>query len=124
VEHICAEAHTAFRKTTLVPKSSRLGGDSASGERWVDDEEEESPVVRWWETPMPGNAESNHLLGALPKEILERWKPHLESVDLKLGQVLYEAGGPLSHVYFPTSSIVVIVRPAPSLRQGWLLGNI
>jgi CRP-like cAMP-binding protein len=59
---------------------------------------------------MPENAESNRLLRALPEEIRERWQPHLESVDLRLGQVLYEAGGPLSHVYFPTSSIVSLLN--------------
>jgi CRP-like cAMP-binding protein len=59
---------------------------------------------------MPENAENNHLLAALPQDIRKRWQPHLESVDLKLGQVLYEAGGPLSHVYFPTSSIVSLLN--------------
>jgi CRP-like cAMP-binding protein len=59
---------------------------------------------------MPETAESNRLLRALPQEIRERWQPHLESVDLGLGQVLYEAGGPLSHVYFPTSSIVSLLN--------------
>ncbi|MEO8153691.1 MAG: Crp/Fnr family transcriptional regulator, partial [Rhizobacter sp.] len=48
----------------------------------------------------------NQLLAALPGDLLERWRPQLEWVAMPLGQVLYESGGTLSHVYFPTSSIV------------------
>ncbi|MEO7659740.1 MAG: Crp/Fnr family transcriptional regulator [Pyrinomonadaceae bacterium] len=51
-------------------------------------------------------AADNHLLAALPKEDLERIEPHLESVSLSLGQVLYESGDKLSHLYFPTTAIV------------------
>jgi CRP-like cAMP-binding protein len=42
----------------------------------------------------------------LPHAEWSRWKPHLEPVDLPLGQVLYESGATLSHVYFPTTAIV------------------
>jgi CRP-like cAMP-binding protein len=35
--------------------------------------------------------------------------PHLERVDLKLGQVLYESGQDLTHVYFPTTAIVSLL---------------
>ena len=48
----------------------------------------------------------NHLLAALPQVEWQRWLPQCESVDMPLGQVLYESGGTLSHVYFPTTSIV------------------
>jgi CRP-like cAMP-binding protein len=51
----------------------------------------------------------NQLLAALPKAELHRWLPHLEYVDLRLGEVLYEAGGTLSHVYFPTTAIVSLL---------------
>jgi CRP-like cAMP-binding protein len=53
------------------------------------------------QTPM-----QNHLLAALPKEIFERIAPHLELIPMPLGEVLYESGGQLHHVYFPTTSIV------------------
>jgi len=33
----------------------------------------------------------------------------LEAVELPLGKVLYESGGTLSHVYFPTTSIVSLL---------------
>jgi CRP-like cAMP-binding protein len=53
------------------------------------------------QTPM-----QNHLLAALPKEIFERIAPHLELIPMPLGEVLYESGGQLHHVYFPTTAIV------------------
>ncbi len=51
----------------------------------------------------------NQLLAALPKEVYERLLPHLEPVSMKLGAVLYESGGQMTHVYFPTSSIVSLL---------------
>lgn len=52
------------------------------------------------------NREGNHLLSALPDAEWQRWLPMLEVVDMPLGQVLYESGGTMQHVYFPTTSIV------------------
>jgi CRP-like cAMP-binding protein len=51
----------------------------------------------------------NHLIAALPPAEAERWLPLLESVDMPLGSVLYESGGTLKHVYFPTTSIVSLL---------------
>jgi CRP-like cAMP-binding protein len=51
----------------------------------------------------------NHLLDALPHEQWERWRPQLEYVDMPLGQVLYEPGNTLTHVYFPTTAIVSLL---------------
>jgi CRP-like cAMP-binding protein len=51
----------------------------------------------------------NQLLAALPEADWQRWLPQLEWVDLPLGHVLYESGGTLSHVYFPTSAIVSLL---------------
>jgi CRP-like cAMP-binding protein len=48
----------------------------------------------------------NHLLAALPAEIFDRIVPHLELVSMPLGEVLYESGGQLQYVYFPTTAIV------------------
>jgi CRP-like cAMP-binding protein len=55
------------------------------------------------------NPRQNHLLGALPPEQWERWRSHLEYVDMPLGQVVYESGTTLTHVYFPTTAIVSIL---------------
>jgi CRP-like cAMP-binding protein len=51
----------------------------------------------------------NHLLAALPDAEAQRWLPLLEPVDLPLGEVLYESGMTLSHVYFPTTAIVSLL---------------
>ena len=51
----------------------------------------------------------NHLLAALPEAEWLRWLSQLEPVDLPLGKVLYESGGKLSHVYFPTTSIISLL---------------
>ena len=57
-------------------------------------------------TPTPF---SNHLLAALPAAEYTRWLPALELVELPLGQVLYESGDTLSHVYFPVTAIVSLL---------------
>ena len=48
----------------------------------------------------------NHLLAALPEEILQRLSPHLELVSMPLGEVLCESSSQLHHVYFPTTAIL------------------
>jgi CRP-like cAMP-binding protein len=50
--------------------------------------------------------DQNHLLAAVPVEVFDRLAHHLELVAMPLGEVLYESGGKLHHVYFPTTSIV------------------
>src|SRR6478736_2919413 len=51
----------------------------------------------------------NHLLAAMPAAEFQRLSPHLELVELPLGEALYEPGGRLDHVYFPTTSIVSLL---------------
>src|SRR3954468_11766213 len=48
----------------------------------------------------------NHLLAALLDAEFDRLAPHLELIPMLLGDVLYESGGKLQHVYFPVTSIV------------------
>lgn len=52
---------------------------------------------------------TNHLLGALSDADWARWLPQMEHVAMPLGQVLYESGVSMSHVYFPTNSIVSLL---------------
>src|SRR5688572_840209 len=52
---------------------------------------------------------SNQLLAALPAAERDRWLPQLERVEMPLGQVLYESGTTLSHVYFPLTAIVSLL---------------
>lgn len=51
----------------------------------------------------------NQLLASLPAAEFDRLAPHLELVPMPLGQVLYESGGQLQHVYFPTTAIVSLL---------------
>jgi CRP-like cAMP-binding protein len=55
------------------------------------------------------NPKHNKLLAALPAADWQRWLPDLESVDMPLGEVLYESGATLSHVYFPTTAIISLL---------------
>jgi CRP-like cAMP-binding protein len=57
----------------------------------------------------PHAPDQNHLLAALPAEERGRLIPHLELVPMPLGDVLYESGSELRHVYFPTTSIVSLL---------------
>jgi CRP-like cAMP-binding protein len=58
------------------------------------------------ESPSP---RENQLLAALPGPDYERLLPELELVALPLGAVVYEAGGRLAYVYFPTNCIVSLL---------------
>ena len=63
-------------------------------------------------TPVPSgkyNPRQNHLLAALPAADYERLLPDLELVPLPLGWAVYEAGGKLGYVYFPTNSIISLL---------------
>lgn len=58
---------------------------------------------------LPSNPLANDLLASLPEAEWQRWQPQLERVELKLGQVLYESGTTMHHVYFPTNAIVSLL---------------
>jgi CRP-like cAMP-binding protein len=60
---------------------------------------------------LPGrhSPHQNHLLNALPATDYTRLASHLELIPMKLGDVLYEPGARLRHVYFPTTSIVSLL---------------
>ncbi len=51
----------------------------------------------------------NRLLTVLPRADYDRLRPHLEKVSLPLKDVLYEANGPISHVFFPLNGVVSLV---------------
>jgi CRP-like cAMP-binding protein len=53
--------------------------------------------------------QQNHILNALPQPERERLYPHLKLVALPLGDVLYESGDTLRHIYFPTDSIISLL---------------
>jgi len=51
----------------------------------------------------------NRLLAALPADEYEHLLPRLEQVSFSLGEVVYEFGGHLDYVFFPTTSIVSLL---------------
>lgn len=67
----------------------------------------------------------NHLLAALPEEVRERIFPYVQLVELRLGQVMYEAGDKMAYVYFPVDSIVSLlyVMKSGSSAEISVVGN-
>ncbi len=51
----------------------------------------------------------NWLLDALPREDYERLLVELKPVSLSLGDIIYESGAKMYHVYFPTTSHVSLL---------------
>jgi CRP-like cAMP-binding protein len=51
----------------------------------------------------------NSLLAAVPRKDYRRLLAELEPVTLRFGEVLYEPGETIRHVYFPTSSLVSLL---------------
>ena len=66
----------------------------------------------------------NRLLSALPREEHDRLVPHLVKVSLPLRDILYEANGPIAHVFFPLNGVVslVIMDGGFTLEVG-IIGN-
>jgi CRP-like cAMP-binding protein len=59
--------------------------------------------------PTAHSPTQNYLLAAMPAAEFERLSPHLELVEMRLGEVVYESGERLKHVYFPTTCIVSLL---------------
>jgi CRP-like cAMP-binding protein len=57
----------------------------------------------------PTERVQNRLLDALPHEEYERLVPSLQQVSFSLGEVVYEFGGHLDYVFFPTTSIISLI---------------
>jgi len=52
---------------------------------------------------------ANRLLASLPREDYGRLLPHLSPVSFTLGEVVYESGARMEHIYFPTTAIVSLL---------------
>ena len=48
-------------------------------------------------------------MAALSPEVFGRLSPYLQPVSLPLGEVVYESGDAMNHVYFPTDSIISLL---------------
>ena len=58
---------------------------------------------------VPARSPHNQLITALPEAELARLLPYLEPADMVLGAVIYESGCEMTHMYFPTTSIVSLL---------------
>src|SRR5664279_2316084 len=68
---------------------------------------------------------TNRVLASIRAVDLQRLTPHLESVALTFGQILYEPGEAIHHVYFPVDcliSLLTAVDKRRSLEVG-MVGN-
>jgi CRP-like cAMP-binding protein len=59
--------------------------------------------------PSPHSPLQNHLLAALPAEDYARLLPDLDLIPMPLGWAVYESGGQLGYLYFPTTSIISLL---------------
>jgi len=59
--------------------------------------------------PTPHSPKQNHILAALPAEDYARLLPDLELIPMPLGWAVYESGGSLGYLYFPTTAIVSLL---------------
>ncbi len=57
----------------------------------------------------PHSPKQNHILAALPAEDYTRLLPDLELIPMPLGWAVYESGGHMNYMYFPTTSIVSLL---------------
>src|SRR5678815_2960326 len=57
----------------------------------------------------------NRLLSVLPTEVYERLLPELQLTPMLLGWSVYESGGQMDRVYFPTDCIVSLLH---TMRDG------
>ena len=57
----------------------------------------------------PHTPKQNHLLAAMPEADYAHLLPDLELTPMPLGWALYESGGQMGYLYFPTTSIVSLL---------------
>jgi CRP-like cAMP-binding protein len=58
---------------------------------------------------VPAWSEGSRILAALPEEELDQLRPHLVTVALGSGTVLYEAGAIIKSVYFPNTAVLSLL---------------
>jgi len=72
--------------------------------------------VRPMSVPLPLQTKiKNRLLNALVSRDYDHLVPHLEQVELSLGQVIYSAESEIDYVYFPENSVVSLLS---TLKDG------
>lgn len=59
--------------------------------------------------PRSADFKKNQLLAALPGKEWEKWRKHLQLLQMPLAHVLYEPGVAMEHVYFPITAIISLL---------------
>jgi CRP-like cAMP-binding protein len=78
-------------------------------------------MVRLRKIHVPGK---NRLLTALPEDEYDRLVPHLEKASLPLRDILYEANGPIAHVFFPLNGVVsLVIMDGGFILEVGVIGN-
>ena len=75
--------------------------------------------------PYSHGPNQNYLLATLPADELARLLPYLDLVRVSRGDVLYEPGSQVGHVYFPTTCIVSLFHEMANgrLAEIAIIGN-
>ena len=68
---------------------------------------------------------TNRLLAALPKKEYQRLLPELKPVTLTFGDILFEPGEAIRHVYFPNNSIISLLTAVEdrAMLEVGMVGN-
>lgn len=67
---------------------------------------------------------TNFLLSALPRREYNRLLPHFDRVPLTFKAVLHEPGQSISHLYFPTSGMLSLLRGRDGREGGMEIGVV
>lgn len=84
---------------------TRMGQGSGSGAEIKDEE----PLTGSDRKVAKGAPIVNTLLAALPRKEYQRLRGALQPVTLTYGQILYEPGDPIRHIYFPNDALVSLL---------------
>lgn len=57
------------------------------------------------------HARKNAILEAISREELHRLLRHMQTVEVEAKQVIYHAGQPVEHIYFPTTALMSVLLP-------------
>lgn len=100
------------------PRTRRQARTRALRPRRFTDEKEPVPSLRRAPTV-------NRLLAAVPATDRRRLLAACETCELGMGEVLYEPGTPLTHVYFPTTAIIsrIVAVDAGDYVEVGLIGD-
>ena len=74
---------------------------------------------------MEKSQSANHVLASIPPRDYKRLHAHLEPVELKFGEVLFEPGEAIKHVYFPVDCLISLLTAVDKRRtlEVGMVGN-